>query len=424
MIRTNTFDKLYILLGLPWLFLVIFTSRMYTEIKIGLLAALMFLCVLEILGRGIRIESTYRKFVITFMFYCTLSLCVGILGGYPFSISNDFALLQYYYITPICVILFATVFNGNIVRKEYLWKVIVCFTFFLTILNTLRVSLFIMGIDPPYLQFLMMASIGTDDSSLTLRVSNEGSLFFLLPIFIYLVINTDNKRYVPLYLAIVVIGSVYAILSGRKMLELLIVVAAFFAMVFKDGSISFARLFSYKRIKIYIILLFGLFCVQFLLQDLSRRLGLDDILGMAYRTITEGLSSEAYGVTKRTENADALINLWLESPIWGNGLNSFAKSSIASDTTKWSYEVFAQAWLAQTGIIGVIFLLSPIKYLYKKLKKQGLLRKDNRYNALLVGFICFIIGGLSNPLLYFVWPWSIALIFCSEDKKGSTIIVK
>ena len=231
------------LIGIPWFFLAIFTSRMYTEIKIVLLAIIMLFCFLEKMVYGISFKPAYVKYVFCFILYCTFSLLIGILNGYEFEITKDFPLIQYYFITPICVLFFTTAFH-NRKRKTVLWSIIKYFTLLLVFLDSLKVSLFVMGIEPAFLDFIMMASFGAEDESLTLRVTNEGALFFLLPIFVFLLFHAENKKDQVTYFLIVFFGIVYSILSGRKMLEISVVVSAIFSILFIGGHIRFRNLFS------------------------------------------------------------------------------------------------------------------------------------------------------------------------------------
>ena len=60
-----------------------------------------------------------------------------------------------------------------------------------------------------------------------------------------------------------------------------------------------------------------------------------------------GLDSNSYGMTKRTNNFEALFLEWFKSPLWGNGLNSYSTVSLASGTTKWAYEIVYVALLSQ-----------------------------------------------------------------------------
>ena len=415
--KLSFFDVLYILIGIPWFFLMLFTSRLYTEVKVVMLIVLMMVCVMEYNHRKMKMIKKHVVFVTWFIIFCFMSLLWGILLGYEFSIANDYALIQYYIITPICVLFLSTTMDYDN-RKKVIWELIKYLTCLMCVLDVVRISLYMIGIEPAILSFIMMASDRTD-TELSLRVSNEVALFFLLPIFVYLLINPDSKskkdRFI--YAITVSFGIVYSVISGRKMLEIVVFLAFIFALVYRNGIFSLKVFFSKTVFKLLFIVVLAIRALQYVFKELADFIGVDDILAFAFETITEGLSSDAEGVSSRTENTIALLNLWLDSLLWGNGLNSYAANSLASLSTKWSYEVVYIAWLAQTGIVGVCFLVVPVIYVIKTLNKMGRLFKNDKYYALMIGFASFVFAGSSNPLVYLVWPWSIVLITCVDYER-------
>lgn len=414
---SSVFNRLYFIVGLPWLCLVIFTSRALTEVKILLLAILMIISVADIFAERIKINASYLRFITMFIAYSLFSLLVGLCNSYEFSFVDDFGIIQYFLITPICIFLLSTTFGYSEVRKQKLWSLLLYLTCLLTVLDALKVITNVMGLPVPFLRFIEMASERMQDAELTLRVRNEASMFFLLPIFIFHLFNTDNKKEKIISLITVIFGCIYAALSGRKVLELEILFCFIFALTFKRDL----RTLIQKNIgKISIGVISIIIVLPFIFSYLSQLLGVDNISDMIYNTIESGLSSGSVGVTKRVQNTNALINLWFHSPLFGNGLIAYAPESTAG-FPKWSYEVFYIAWLAQTGIIGALLLGYAIIYILRKLIKNGNSLHDRRYYALALGFLCFVVAGASNPLLYFVWPWTISLSFCMTHSNCKSV---
>lgn len=412
-IKADSFDKFYFIIGLPWLFLMLFTSRMYTEIKTVMLGVLVVIGFLEFLQKKMKTNYNHIRYVLFFVLYSLISLLYGILAGYDFNIIVDYALIQYFMITPICVLLFSVVFSSKKNRITFLWGALKYLTLLLVILDVLRIALYMIGIDPAFFQFIMIASDNFQEE-LSLRVSNEPSLMFLVPIYVYILINPEaknNRRDQACYFLIFAFAIVYAVFSGRKMLQLVIALSILVSFVHTRHGFSMRKFF---RAKVVIISIICIIVGGVVFQKLSALMGIDDLGNLVYETIVNNLSSEAEGVTKREENTRNLLSLWLNSPLWGNGLNSYVEGSLANSQTKWSYEVVYVAWLAQTGVIGVYLLCVPIVYIFKRLKKKTFTTGDARYFAIALGFISFIICGASNPMVYLVWPWSICLIFCNE----------
>ena len=412
------YEILYILIGMPWLFLMLFTSRMYTEVKMALLGVLIVFSVIAIVQKRLRMNSSHKKFVAIFITYILLSLVWGILLGYQYEFIRDFSLIQYYVITPICIIIFGTILGCKKNRLTYLWNLLKYLTLLLVILDVAKLVFVFLGQDPFFLSFIMLASENYT-TKLSMRVSNEPALMFLVPIYIYLFFNpdTNKKNHRIIYGIIIFFSIIYAVLSGRKMLELVIGASFFVSLIYNKGALNMKKLLSPQILILLIIVapLF-LFFLTLAFDKIAATSGIDNILQLAYETLTSGLSSGASGFDKRVNNTDALIEMWMNSPIIGNGLNSYAENSLANSTTKWSYEVVYIAWLAQTGLIGALLFLIAVVSVYKTLLKKGKMYSNNIYFALIVGFFSFIICGASNPLVYLVWPWSIILAFCYNKR--------
>lgn len=418
--KYRVFDKIYLLLGLPWIILMFFTSGEYTVIKTVLLALLSLMSFFEIVQCKVKINVTQRKYVVLFVFFCILSLLYGILQGYEFNFVDDFPLIQSFVFTPIIVLLLSTVFSAYRHRVSYIWQLLKYMTLFLVVLDVVKVVFFTMGIDFFLLNFIQMSSEKMVDE-LALRVSNEHNLFFLTPIFIYLLINPNqgySKTDRIVYGIIVVFSIIYSVLSVRKMLILGIVFSILFSIVFINGRFKIQNLFTGRKIILYIFILCIIPLFLLLFDEVAKLIGVDDLLGFAQETLSENLSSDSHGVEKRTSNSMALIDMWLYSPIWGHGINSYAGE--VAGLNKWSYEVIYVAWLMQTGIIGIILLFGGVLYILKKLKRMGRLTGNNIYYAIMLGFLYFVIAGSSNPLVYILWPWTISIIFGNTPVKEGT----
>ena len=129
----NTIDILYLLIGTIWLFLVMAVPRAYAGTKTALLVLLCGISFMENLYCKTRVKKTYYVAIIGFIGYFGFSLFYGILSGYKFA-SVDYALVNYYFITPI-----ASFFLGMIFTKKKRWEYIESFLIYggttITILN-------------------------------------------------------------------------------------------------------------------------------------------------------------------------------------------------------------------------------------------------------------------------------------------------
>lgn len=400
------FDIFYIIIGIPCLFMTIATSRSYTTLKTILLLLLVIIAITEIFVRKIGISKNNMLYILIFIMFCFFSLKFGIISGFKFDLKVDFGLLQYYIFTPIIILILSSIFKYNYERRDYLIKTLEIITFIVIFLDLYKILSYRIGL--PDIDFFNLITISNNDitNNLALRVSNEGNLMFLLPFVIVLFFENSNKRKKILRGITMIMGILYSILSGRKMLELL-VIFTFCLMILKIfRSLNRKEMKNIFRLGLIIILFF------LILTYISPLIGVN-IIEKSISTIINGLSSDNYGVIKRVDNTKALLDLWLSSPIFGNGLNSYAVNSLASYTTYWSYEVYYFALLAQIGCFGIGILFYGICYIERKLYINYKKGKYNNYEilAIMVAFTCFIFASASNPLFYLFWPWTISLIY-------------
>lgn len=405
----SIFNKIYIFLGIPWLFLMIVTSRGYTSIKTLLLGLLILVAFIEFVARKKCVNKNVLIFLIIFILYYFLSLVWGIMNNYPFSISRDFALIQYYIITPIAVVLLSSMFVENEKRKSFLKTFIIYLTFLLVFLDLWK--LLNIKANFPSIPLLNIITQSSDISTygLTLRLANETSFFFLLPFVTVLSLdNTLNAIQKNVVLFSIAGGFIYCLLSGRKMLEIIEIISILFTIsmyVFQKRDISIKEI-----IKLICLIALIFVCVKWGVNVFSKILGINNIYSEAYDTLRQGLSKNAQGVNVRSKSIKGLYILWSQSFLFGNGLNSYSNYWIANNVTKWSYEVFYNALLAQTGILGVLLLLIAIVEIIRNLIINFMKKKENYYLALAIAFVMFAFSAESNPMLYFVWPWTIVLV--------------
>ncbi|MBR3163489.1 MAG: hypothetical protein IKF17_05275 [Clostridia bacterium] len=412
--KVNIFDVLYIMIGCPWLFYMIMTSRSHTVIKTILLFSLVMICVTEIIiKKKALFKRDYFIYTAFFIIYFSVSLMHGIISGYEFSLKNDFALIQYFIITPICITIISYTMNLEKKRSFFIWRYLEYLTVVLVFLDLFSILLYKKGVSIPILDFIKISSNHTTDE-LSLRVSNEVSLMFLLPIYLYMAFQMDKLMIKDKIVIIIIIsiGCIYVLLSGRKITELILLTEIVY--------IFFSKIHNRKIVvkKIFINLISGviiLVSLFYILNYVSNSLNIEDIFNKATSTLRNGISKNHIGVVKRNNNLIALFNLWLQSPIWGNGLNSYAIESLASSKTFWSYEIIYNALLAQTGIIGVTIFAIGCVYILKKLLKKYKKSNNEKYMAVFLGFLSFVLCGATNPLVYIMWPWIVSLIISDEE---------
>jgi len=98
----------------------------------------------------------------------------------------------------------------------------------------------------------------------------------------------------------------------------------------------------------------------------------------------------------RSEQIVALIDVWADSPLIGQGFGAYSKSVIRDPSVPYSYEVQWIGFLAKIGSIGVGFLIVMVGYLYWKIL-AGVRLKE--HYVLFLTLSAFVIGGFTNQYL-------------------------
>lgn len=397
-----SWDMLLYIIWTPALFFMVVTSRGFTLLKTVLLLLMTALCFLNILLKRKLLKRSQINYVLIFVVYFSFSLALGIMNGYEFYMNKDSGLIQYYIITPVIVFITGTCLADKSERVSYTLYFLRIITLFIIIMDIWKI-LAKSGILPDIDKFnLIFVSSQVNTDKLALRVSNEYAFMFLLPFYIVMLFFEKLNRDRVINSIIVIAGIIYCLLSGRKTLEIVVLGTLVFMVLY--------ALIKARKVKILIWIAISGFILLFAAQQIGNMLGIEGIFYKAHYTISNGLSSKARGFNSRLDNITALIDLWLQSPLFGKGLNSYAPSSLANGVTKWSYEVVYNALLAQSGLIGILILLAGVIYIIRKLILEYKKTKEPVYFAVSAAFICFIISGATNPLAYIPWPWIITFM--------------
>ena len=264
------------------------------------------------------------------------------------------------------------------------------------------------GVIPKLTVFNLMyvSSAVIKSNELSLRMSNEPALIFILPYMITMLYSAKKlskpKRYC-LYVGVIA-GCSYAVISGRKTLEILMA-GAFFILAIRIMRKCSAKIFLKS---IAAVLVGGIF-LYYAMNYIGKTLNITNVFQQAINTMIYGLSSNAVGVKQRSGNIGALLDGWLDgfhTVIIGHGLNSYVSKSLANKTTMWSYEVYYHALLYQCGLIGVCIIIITLWSFIKPLWRRVVNNHDNKCFSYTVAIISFAVAGGTNPMLYYVWFWA------------------
>lgn len=411
MLLSVGFSEIKKTLLLVWLALMFVIPKEYGLAKGFILLCICILSFIYIL-REKKINIRECGYFFCFIVYFLSSILYGVVSGWKFDITQDYPLFFYYVFTPICVFLFGYLYQNN---KIFIVKICICMTAIISFLDLIRIFM-ILGILPKVgiIDFIVRVdSENTLMNELTLRISNESSLIFLLPLnILFLTLPRDDQRLSWKYkIGIVlasVLGSGYAMLSGRRILEIGVLIA----------WLIVCSKFLLQRFSVASLLKGGIFVGAFLLiisyifETIASNSDLSNLSDMIINTFFEGFTGA--GMQNRQSYIPGLIELWETAPIFGHGLNAYG-NVLANWQTLWSYEVVFLALLGQAGIIGVFIILLGVFFvlasyfnIYKSTKSNWI---KALYKAMAVASVIFVLAGLSNPQVYYAWFWGIFFTF-------------
>jgi len=409
----NFLNKIYFVSGFLFLFFMLVFPSVFQEIKYISMFFLIITGIIEWIGNSGKINKWIFISLLIWFFYFLSSLLLGILNNFKV----DFVVVSIYFVTPILAFLFSSIINNN-TRFICLNRMLIYITFVICIIDIVYILNITDVIALPFeIKSKIFGSVELSSEKVEFRITNQSSLMFLLPYLIAIFYSKGynsigEKRFI---LLTILLGVILSILSGRRALEFVVFIAfllTFLLIKFKKNSKPvITKAIIYKRIKNF-FLIFGLI-ILFLFNFFDNVEHFFDFINSVYETFMRAFSSKSVSGSIRNRQSIALFEGWAESPLFGHGLNSNSKDVIRSLETPWSYEQVYQALLFQTGILGFgLFLTYVILIainLYYKVGKLELI--ENKYFlGILVGFICFIIAGSTNPLVYYVWAWTFALI--------------
>ena len=257
---------------------------------------------------------------------------------------------------------------------------------------------------------------GIQEGHMKLEVIGLNSLAFLIPYMVTLVINHDprneNKLYKYSQLVTLFLGLALVIISGRRALLLVTMLAPVITLIMKayqDRSgfkHSFAQFFK----------VIGMIAITMLILPVAIGNIIDINLAGIYDFFVSGFdfsSSAGHSESLRKESFYALLDGWLSSPLLGSGLGSYTSTNIRSTDMPWSYELHYMSLLFQTGVVGFVSYCIGIGWLFWTSLK--IIRRNDYFSSLvmpfLVGFTCFLIASATNPYLpSFEGIWVIFLI--------------
>ena len=209
-----------------------------------------------------------------------------------------------------------------------------------------------------------------------------------------------------------ILGVLFVLMTSRRALILnigLVFVIIALLFLFSSGKLKKEKMhFSkYLPFLVVIVVIGAGYLIQQSLLDLDF---MHEFVKSAFETEEDG---------DRKMQATALINGWLESPIWGNGVG--VNASVARSNIPGAYELTYLAMLFAKGIIGFVgFWILVIRLVGWSFR---IALSDTKYRTglcVIVSLVMFLIANASNPYLGsfdFLWVLFWPLLFVNMYEK-------
>lgn len=341
-----------------------------------------------------------KKYLGLFVWY--IFILISILNTYLNNFEIDNQIIYTYIITPIVSFLISNLF----IKKEnfiILNKILIISFFFIVALDMiyLLTRLKVLPLDFLFCNGNIWGSFKIETNYIEMRISNQSSLMFLIP---YIIVINNYLKNKTLHLFLIM-SLIITFLSGRRALQLSICICICIYILY---LIYKKKLLVTKNSILF--LLFNILIIYLSIIIIQDILMIDNIFLAVKNTILKAFSNLENSRQIRNIQKLYLLSEWKKSIFLGKGLSSYIPYYIRNSNCKWSYEEVYIAYLMQTGLMGIIFFIYiSIKGIYNLLLKS---KKEYSYYwlGIALGSFSFFLCGSSNPMIYFVWFWSIFYI--------------
>lgn len=385
--------------GYALFFLILYlpvTHNMLKGVMVAGVVAIIFVRYL-IDHKGLRLHSTIRKWALFYSLAGVFYILLGLIEAAPGALFSSFV----YVIFPLVYIIFIAAATDAKIWIELL-KILPIAAIAIG-LGTLEYLLWTIGVFPNslYVNPGLVHNIAFYDGYVQMSHYSLSTLVFLVPYLVaaLVVYNQEHASFISrkiLWIAFL-LGTAVALLSGRRALLIVIVMAPLLTWFFRAKLPISIRLASRKQVLttllacVFLVLSMGLYLGRTVDLDWQ---GLQDL-------VVGGFDSNfSVGAATRSEQFQALVSGWEEQPVLGHGLGSDTPELVRSDRP-WEYELQYNLLLFQTGLIGVALYGSGVLWLYWKGIKM--VRTGSPIGIhmvpVLVGTTCFLVANAVDPYL-------------------------
>jgi hypothetical protein len=252
-----------------------------------------------------------------------------------------------------------------------------------------------------YIPFDQGQRIGFYKGFVEFNLDSLASLLFLVP-FVVSALMTWPKSEAPvsrpwLWIALIM-GAGLVALSGRRALQLVVVLSPLFALLLRSLLPREERRASRKLVVHFLV--FG--AVAMIGGGVVLHFVFGFSLGPVVEMFKRGFAFESYvRAVPRKEQFLNLLGAWTQSPVLGAGHGAVAPGWLRSEDMPWAYELSYVALLFHTGLLGFLVYAAGVAWIIAT--GLRIIREGNRLGlcmlSVLVGTVCFLVANTADPYL-------------------------
>ena len=381
--------NIYICILALFMFAVMFVPTTYSGIRFILFIALLLVAILSCGGK-ISPERGALYVFITYILYGIVSFAVGLFNKAPGAIPS----LKTSIFWPLIYVLV----GSFIAKKKYalkLSKLMLLFEFVVCIYDLWYCISCITPIPFPSLLLKINLDLSFNKFGIVYRFTTLHMVthIFMIPFTMALYFGDTifSKKRLTILVALELMVLLFA---GRVALQLGVIAVSFLMYFITPRKRKLSNISSFfKGIGLIVLLVLLAYIIM-------KAIGfkIDNYIENITSKLQESFSDSSNDQTRQAQSS-ALLNGWLQSPIFGHGLGSYAHESIRDYENEWAYEMTYHAMLFQQGILGVITFFSLNIYSIRriiKLYRAGILQLENSY-PWIAGLISILIASSVDP---------------------------
>lgn len=363
------------------------------------------------------------KYLLILLLFNVISFAIGVVNKTPGAIRC----VTVEFIWPILFLFFSQSIKSQSELKSLL-KIIVYVYLIVVLFDVVYLIENLIGINILPMVFVkaLDCKFGAYGSFYQYTTNHMCTLIYMTPVLIGIYFEKYNRSIVHILVLILelILSFFCMLMSGRVIFILTSIMSVgivFILKIIMSGKDSVGR----KEIVLKLASLFLGCIIVFVIGRLA--IGLDVKKVISYIIEKFNTSADAGHVDNgvRILQAEALIEGWLEKPIFGHGLGAYTPKCIRSDTMVWAYEYTYLAVLFQKGIIGTIvyfgFFIVIIIKMIKSVKYEVYSRSI--VIPFILGFISILIATAADPYLTtFGCMWMLYIPFSIANYDKSQIM--